>query len=291
MALVGVARDAGSWHGPGIVASTPLDRFEVGCDLLFRVVDRVTLALQVAPASTAGALEVDDLVAALDGRSVEWEEMAVEHGGRVHVMRCGPGLLSLSYRAVVQRSSPEAPGVSEAEQLVALRPSRYCPSDWLQAFAEAELGGLADGPDRGRAVGDWVHARLRYQLGSSGPFDTAVDTLLAGRGVCRDYAHLTVALCRAIGIPARLASAYAPGLWPMDFHAVAEVVADGRWEVVDATRLAPRQSLVRIATGRDAADTAFSTSISGSAELLSSAITAIVIGDLPFDDHRAAFSL
>ena len=99
--------------------------------------------------------------------------------------------------------------------------------------------------------------RLNYVPGSSDPIDGAADTLLAGAGVCRDYAHLVVALLRAVFVPARLVSVYAPGLYPMDFHAVAEAFVDGQWRVVDATLLAPRQSLVRIATGRDAADTAF----------------------------------
>ena len=85
------------------------------------------------------------------------------------------------------------------------------------------------------------------------------DTLLAGAGVCRDYAHLVVALLRAVNVPARLVSVYAPGVYPMDFHAVAEAFVEGQWRVVDATLLAPRQSLVRITTGRDTADTRSST--------------------------------
>ena len=92
-------------------------------------------------------------------------------------------------------------------------------------------------------------------------------------------------------MPARLASVYAPGLFPMDFHAVAEVATGNRWEVVDATRLAPRQSLLRIATGRDAGDTAFSTTLEGSAELLTSLVTAFVHGDLPIDDTISPVTL
>lgn len=266
-------------------------RAEVGCELAFEVADHVVMAVQVAAASTAGSSEVENLVVALDGRAVEVDEMAVDHGGRVHLVRCGAGQLTLLYRGVVLRAAPECPSVREDEAILALRPSRYCPSDALEAFAEAELGGLPDGTDRARAVGEWVHRRLRYELGSSGSLDTAVDTLLAGRGVCRDFAHLTIALCRALGIPARFVSVYAPGISPMDFHAVVEVGAAGRWEVVDSTRLAPRQSLVRIATGRDAADTAFSTTISGSAELVMSSVTAITYGDLPADDHRTGIAL
>jgi len=121
--------------------------------------------------------------------------------------------------------------------------------------------------------------------------DTAVDTLLAGRGVCRDFAHLTIALCRAVGIPARLAAVYAPGLAPMDFHAVAEALVDGIWRAVDATLLAPRSSLVRIATGRDAADTAFLTVIGGTVELVGIQVGAVVDGTLPGDDPRELASL
>jgi transglutaminase-like putative cysteine protease len=109
--------------------------------------------------------------------------------------------------------------------------------------------------------------------------------------VCRDFAHLTVALCRTVGVPARLASVYAPGVSPMDFHAVAEVASGNRWELVDATRLAPRQSLVRIATGRDAGDTAFSTTLDGGAELVTSNVLAIVLGDFPNDDHLGGVTL
>ena len=251
------------------------------------------MAIQVAVAATAGALELEELSVELDGRAVDVEEVAVDHGGRVHVLRCGPGELRIRYRAVVGRGAPPPPSpVAPAERLVALRQSRYCPSDALEAFAAAELAGLPEGPERGAAIGEWVFERLRYEPGSSGPLDTAVDTLLAGRGVCRDFAHLTVALCRAVGVPARLASVYAPGITPMDFHAVAEIATGAGWEVIDATRLAPRSSLVRIATGRDAADTAFSTTLDGSAELLSSSATAIVVGaDLPPDDHRSSVVL
>jgi hypothetical protein len=278
------------WHGFPIVPSQPI-RAEVGCELAFEVVDPVTLALQVAVATTAGITEVEHLVVALDGVVVDVDEVAVDHGGRVHVVRCGAGRLTVHYHGVVVPEPAESLALNDAETLLGLRQSRYCPSDALAAFAETELGELADAPDRGRAIGDWVYERLRYEIGSSGPLDTAVETLLAGRGVCRDFAHLTIALCRAVGIPARLVSVYAPGISPMDFHAVAEVAAAGRWEIVDSTRLAPRHSLVRIATGRDAADTAFSTTMAGSAELLASAVTAITHGDLPADDHRTAAGL
>ena len=124
---------------------------------------------------------------------------------------------------------------------------------------------------------------MEYVPGSSDPIDGAVDTLLAGAGVCRDYAHLVVALLRAVNVPARLVSVYAPGLFPMDFHAVAEAFVEGQWRVVDATLLAPRETLVRIATGRDAADTAFLDNHDGEITLNKMEVTAVVDGDLPRD--------
>lgn len=133
--------------------------------------------------------------------------------------------------------------------------------------------------------------RLDYVPGSSDPIDGAADTLLAGAGVCRDYAHLVIALLRAVNVPARLVSVYAPGCSPMDFHAVAEAYVDGQWRVVDATLLAPRQSMVRIATGRDAADTAFLDNHRGAITLKNMTITAIVEGDLPRDDVQELVAL
>ena len=98
--------------------------------------------------------------------------------------------------------------------------------------------------------------------------------------MCRDYAHLVVALLRAVNVPARLVAVYAPGCQPMDFHAVAEAYVNGQWHVVDATCLAPRQTLVRISTGRDAADTAFLDNHRGSITLNSSVVSAWVDGPL-----------
>jgi transglutaminase-like putative cysteine protease len=129
-----------------------------------------------------------------------------------------------------------------------------------------------------------VNRRLVYTSGASRPVDTAIDTLLAGQGVCRDYAHLTITLLRALEIPARLVAVYAPGLSPMDFHAVVEADVDGVWSVVDATRLAPTSSLVRICSGRDAADTAFLSLFGGVAQFRSMTVTATTDGPLPAPD-------
>ena len=141
------------------------------------------------------------------------------------------------------------------------------------------------------AVREWVHKRLQYLSGSSRFIDGAVETYLARQGVCRDFAHLVIALLRARGVPARIASVYAPGLTPMDFHAVAEVALDGTWEVVDATERAARQTLLRVATGRDAADTAFLTTHHGQLRFGSVTVTAYAGSGLPADDHRSPLSL
>ena len=133
--------------------------------------------------------------------------------------------------------------------------------------------------------------RLSYVSGSSGPTDDAIDTLLSGQGVCRDYAHLSVAVCRALAIPARFVSVYAAGLAPMDFHAVFEAAVDGRWRLFDATGIALPASMTRVATGRDAADTAFLTTIGSQVNLLNSEVTVTVDPELPVDDPNTLVAL
>ena len=151
-----------------------------------------------------------------------------------------------------------------------IRPSRYAESDKLGPVSFQKFGDLS-GHALVAAVEDWVHGHLLYVSGSSRFTDGAVDTYLARQGVCRDFAHLVIALLRCRNVPARLVSVYAPGLSPMDFHAVVEAWLDDApdgagWYVVDATRLAPRDRMLRIATGRDATDTAFMTTQGGRAQ-------------------------
>ena len=161
--------------------------------------------------------------------------------------------------------------------------------DSLLPTARSEFAGLI-GHDLLTAVTLWVWERLSYVPGSSLVTDGAARTLMARRGVCRDYAHLVIALLRALDVPARMVSVYAPGLSPMDFHAVAEAFVDGKWWIVDATRLAPRQSMVRIATGRDAADIAFLTNHWADLTLTTLEVLAIV-DNLPTDDSQQLLQL
>ena len=239
-----------------------------------------TALLQLA---VARPLE-EQLLVSTDGRPVQVEELDVE-GARVHRAELPAGSTVVTYSALTDSTGAPRP-VAAAERVVALRPSRYCPSDQLAGFAAGEFDASRPTAELVQAVADWVQRRLFYSAGSSRPIDTAVDTLLAGQGVCRDYAHLTVTLLRALEVPARLVAVYAPGLHPMDFHAVVEADVDGTWCVVDATRLAPTGALVRICSGRDAADTAFLTTLGTHARMGSMTITATGDGDLPAPDER-----
>jgi len=235
-------------------------------------------------------------VAVADGAYDRQERLAVSHtsgpldvvemkgpnGTRVHRVAAPPGLVVIDYRAQASGLA-DPPIVEDGDLLESLRPSRYAQSDKLLAFAQDQFGPLA-GRELLGAVVRWVRGHVTYLSGSSGPTDGATDTVLTRRGVCRDFAHLVIALLRARDVPARLVSVYAPGLSPMDFHAVVEAFVDGAWTVVDATGLAPRASMLRIATGRDATDTAFLSSYGGQVVLQALTVTATVQGDLPTDD-------
>ncbi|MCU1595901.1 MAG: Transglutaminase domain protein [Frankiales bacterium] len=242
-----------------------------GCLLQLTVDEPTTATLAVAVAAAPAS---ETLSITVDGVTVEPREVAAHHGTRLHVVQLPAGSAVVRYDVeVVPVPAPRR--VSELEAMVALRPSRYCPSDQLAPWAHKEFGSSAT-PE---GVTDWVFERLTY--GSSRPVDSAMDTLITNEGVCRDYAHLVICVLRALDIPARLASAYAPGLYPMDFHAVAEVAVDGLWQVFDATKMAPAPTLLRIATGQDAADTAFLTLTGGNATLTWTEVWAYTDGDLP----------
>ena len=147
-----------------------------------------------------------------------------------------------------------------------LMPSRYCQADRFEGFVRSKFAGLSGGP-LAAALVNWVAGALTYSANVSNGETTALDTFASRSGVCRDYAHLLVALARAGDIPARCVSAYAPGVDPPDFHAVAELWLDGAWHLADATRMAACGDLARVVVGRDATDIAFMT-IFGRAELV-----------------------
>ena len=197
-------------------------------------------------------------------------------------LTAGPGLFVLNYTAtldldfwqgaptsLVEVSPLHVPG----DVLPYLVPSRYCESDRLMSMAYAEFGHLPPGHSRVQAICEWVGQHVRFQSNSSHSGTSALDTVVDRTGVCRDFAHLMVALCRAMSIPARMASGMDygadPALGPLDFHAYVEVyLADagggavsgaGRWVLFDPAHTAIPMAFVRFGTGRDAADIAFAT--------------------------------
>jgi transglutaminase-like putative cysteine protease len=258
----------------------------VSATLEAQLSDPTRLELQLTLPDLPGLTVDERLSVLLDGAPVEPLEVVGDHGNRVHVLEGAQGRLSVSYTATAEGHAEPVP-LTERDHIVYTRPSRYAESDKLLGFAKKQFGSSASGGQLLHDVSSWVGSRLSYIPGSSGPTDGATDTLMAGAGVCRDYAHLVIGLLRALDTPARLVAVYAPGCDPMDFHAVTEVAVEGEWRVVDATLLAPRQSLLRISTGRDAADTAFLTNFGGGLVLESSVVTAVVDGDLPVDDPQA----
>ena len=262
----------------------------VSATLELEVLEAREVMLQVAVSGMPGTRIDETLSVRCDGAELPIAEVPVPGNGRVHRLVPAVGRMTIEYQATVTGTAQEE-AVSDADRIVYLRPSRYAESDRLGAIAAAEFAGISGERELLASVSSWVGSQLTYVAGSSGPTDGAVDTLLLRQGVCRDYAHLVVALLRALDVPARLAAVYAPGLNPMDFHAVAEAAVDGVWRVADATLLAPRSALVRIATGRDAADTAFLSTYGGAADLLSSEVMAVTDGPLPGDDVHATVSL
>ena len=157
----------------------------------------------------------------------------------------------------------ELPG----EVLPYIHPSRYCQSDRLHRLAVKEFGHLPHGYARVQAIRDWVTNRVTFSSNSSTGNTSAVDTLVEEVGVCRDFAHLMIALCRALNIPARFTTGIDygadPALGPTDFHAYVEVFLGNRWFIFDASGVAVPMGFVRFGTGRDAADAAFATIFGG----------------------------
>ena len=189
-------------------------------------------------------------------------------GHRTLRVKASAGPLTLRYRARVRldRPSPDTAAKElpiEAlphEVLTYVMPTRYCESDRLASAATRMFGNVEPGYLRVQAVSDWIHEHIEYRLGSSNTTTSACDVFLQRAGVCRDFAHLGVAFCRALNIPARLAVGYARfDTPPPDFHALFEAFVGGRWELFDPTGLADPRDLVRIAVGRDAGDVAFAT--------------------------------
>ena len=183
-----------------------------------------------------------------------------------------PGIYQIRYEAVVQVEAERLdasmlpatePSEFDLDVLSYLYPSRYCQSDRLGALTASQFMGQGTPYEQVQAVCDWISAHVAYTSGSTHASTSAVDTLVEREGVCRDFAHLGIALCRAMNIPARYFTGYAHELQPPDFHACFETWIGRRWILWDPTGLASPDGVVRIGTGRDAADVSICTSFGG----------------------------
>ena len=213
-------------------------------------------------------------------------------GNRYMRLRGLPGELKLSYMATVDMEHHRAEPTQLAEVPIRnlppevigyIYPSRYCQSDRLVKMAINEFGQLWQGHSRVQAIQEWVRRHVSFTSNTSNSNTSAVDTLIEQVGVCRDFAHLMIALCRAVNIPARFATGtdYGadPVLGPPDFHAYVEVYLGDRWYIFDPSGTAIPMAFVRFGTGRDAADVAFAT-IFGGVRSQAPAIRAWAVEDL-----------
>ena len=187
---------------------------------------------------------------------------------RFRRVRAEAGPLTITYRARVERAAMPidraARELSIAELpddvMHYLLPTRYCESDLLSGMAQRTFGNIAPGVGRVEAIVAWIGKHIQYQIGHTTATTTARDVLANRIGVCRDFAHVAITMCRALNIPSRFVVGYVEFEEPPpDFHAIFEVFLGGRWMLFDPTGLAPVENLVRIASGRDANEVAFAT--------------------------------
>jgi len=230
-------------------------------------------ALMLVRAAEAGDQRVEDESVTVAGAEVEYGPTS-PHGARPVRIHAPGGPVSVAYSARLwvdgaERACPADdaalgdPARLPFDLLEWTLPSRYCPSDALAPTAEAWFGDLPRTRSLIPYVAGWVTENIVYTPGASDGLTAAGETLLARAGVCRDMAHLAASFLRAREVPARVVAAYAPLLDPPDFHALLEAHDGTAWRLVDVTGLAPVETVVRVATGRDAADVAWATSTGG----------------------------
>jgi transglutaminase-like putative cysteine protease len=247
--------------------------FSIGCRLLYRVTGSASFLFNLAPVRNTFQRVISE---SLTAPGFQPAEEVLPTGQRLHRLEATNGSLEVNYRAVIsvecEQLDGNSLGIASLHELPLaalefLYPSRFCQSDLLARFANREFPDMESGYDRLTRICNWIYEYVEYLQGSTNSSTSAFDTATQRAGVCRDFAHLGIALCRALGIPARFVSGYAFGLNPPDFHAYFEAFLGGRWVIADPTRLAPELGFIRIGHGRDAADSSFAT-IFGSATLV-----------------------
>lgn len=247
---------------------------EVAAELSYEVIDDTSFAFSVSAARTLEQTVLNELVEA--SPNIEFTATPYIDGKQLIRLDAAPGTLRLGYRATVSIGDAAVGNVIGDEipfssippdVLLYLNPSRYCESDKLGDFAWRHFGAVEPGYGRVKEISAWVGASILYSAGSTNASSSATDVLLERAGVCRDFAHVAIALCRALGVPARYVSGYALGLEPQDFHGFFEAFLGGRWHLFDPTGMTTPNTMVRIGFGRDAADAPFAALV-GRAELV-----------------------
>lgn len=248
--------------------------FNIDCELEYDVLEQTLFIFNIAVPTTATQRVLCEAIAPRPGVAVD-EFRDASGANRFLRLNVAPGRFSMSYLAAVELAPPIVDTAAERIPLSEVPPeailcalaSRYCEAEQLFALACAEFGNIVPGYAQVEAICAWIRANITYKIGTSSPSTTACDVLTSRAGVCRDFAHLGIALCRALNIPARFVTGYTryeeP---PQDFHALFEAYLGGQWQLFDPTELAPIDSIVRIGSGRDAGDVAFATFF-GSARL------------------------
>jgi transglutaminase-like putative cysteine protease len=254
----------------GVIWRSAFVEFQIKCHLGYEVSGPASFLFNVAIARNSFQRIITEHFEV--GGAERCQEMAIG-GQRYHRVTAQSGPVELVYDAVIDAthevlgdpSGLQVPLFEQipAEALVFIYPSRFCQSDLLARLAKREFNQDESGFYRVTRICNWISERIEYLSGTTTPTTSAFDTVTQLAGVCRDFAHLAIAFCRSLGIPARFVSAYAYGLNPPDFHAYIEAFLGGRWILFDPTRLAPQSSFVRIGHGRDAADTSFATIFGG----------------------------
>jgi transglutaminase-like putative cysteine protease len=262
IALLGppLPRDQSLWASPPRL-------LDVRCCLQYEAREEATFLFNFMPARRFGQqIESEVLGIEPNLKVARWTQR--DSGNRFLRVIAPPGSMTVTYRALVEKfdgSLPTPPSL-DADALSRLptstyrylNPSRYCQSDRLATFARRTFDVGPVGIALVRSVCDWLATSIEYQFETSDTQTTAVDTLLHRAGVCRDFAHLAIAVLRALSIPARYVTGYAWRLDPPDFHALVEAYCGGRWRLFDPTGQTNPDGLVRIGTGLDAAETPFS---------------------------------
>lgn len=253
----------------------PLDTIAVrtGCALVYEAARPTPILLLFKPrASARQILAEEDIVF---GNGMPVEQCIDAHGNLIYKTMLMPGLneyrhdaIFLTPRAPDDAGFAAAPAPIQQLPLDVLRytlPSRYCESDRLADFARERFGHLSDGAEQAQAICDWTHDNIEYRYGSGNAQLSAWDTIQRGYGVCRDFAHVMIALCRALDLPARYVAGHMPYLGVaegdigVDFHAYCEVYLGGHWHTFDARHNKPHVGRIKIAHGMDAVDAAFAT--------------------------------